>query len=196
MRTLKLFSCTLAATIALAAGCRHGDTVNKDDFKTSLNDFYRTRQVCLWDGSIKLPAQADTNNDQETKQFDALTDAGLFQRTPAEKKRFLIGSKSVTNYDLTANGRSYWTANSAQPGYGNFCLGTRKVDSITAYSPSEPGASQYSVSFHYSVTAPTWANNPEIKTAFPQVGRAIEGTDGSATMSKIDAGWQVGNVKD
>lgn len=196
MRILKLATCALAASVTLLPGCRQSNTVDQEAFKSALNDFYRTRQVCLWDGSIKLPAQADTNNDEETKQFDALTDAGLFQRTPTEKKRFLIGSKSVTNYDLTANGRSYWTANSAQPGYGNFCLGTKKVDSILAYSPAESGATQYNVNYHYSVTAPGWANNAELKTAFPQIDRDISGTNGSAVLSKTDAGWQVGNIKD
>jgi len=196
MRILKTTGWAVAAAVLFAAGCRNSNTIDKDTFKTPLNDFYRTRQVCLWDGSIKLPAQADTGNDEETKQFDALTDAGLFTRTPTEKKRFLVGSKSVTNYDLSANGRSYWTANAAQPGYGNFCLGTRKVDSILAYSPADSSAAQYTVNYHFSVAAPDWANNPEIKTAFPKIANDIAGSNATATISKTDAGWQVGNVKD
>lgn len=195
MRTFSLTGCALAAAILFTAGCRH-NTVDQEAFKTALNDYYHTRQVCLWDGSIKLPAQADTGRDDETRQFDALTDAGLFTRMPTEKKRFLIGSKSVTNYDLTANGRSYWTANSAQPGYGNFCLGTRKVDSILAYSPPDASAPTYTVNYHFSVPAPDWANNAEIKTAFPKIANDIMGANASATISRTDAGLQVAGVKD
>jgi hypothetical protein len=194
MRTIKIACYSLMAAMALLAGCRH-NAVDKDEFKSALNSYYRTRQVCLWDGTIKFPAQADTSNDDETRQFDALTDAGLLTRMPTEKKRFLIGSKSVNNYDLSANGRTYWTADSAQPGYGNFCLGTRKVDSILAYSPPDPDAGQYSVNYHYSVSAPDWGNNPEIKTAFPQIGRDIAGDSATATMVKTDSGWSVQNVK-
>jgi len=193
MRTMRIAGCALVSAIALLAGCRH-NAVDKEAFKSALNGYYRGRQVCLWDGSIKLPAQADTSDDNETRRFDALTDAGLLTRMPTEKKRFLIGSKSVNNYDLSANGRTYWTAETAQPGYGNFCLGTRKVDSILAYSPADSDAPQYTVNFHYSVSAPDWANNPEIKTAFPQIGRDIAGENASATLVKTDSGWNVQNV--
>ena len=193
MRTKGIPVYSVIAAMSLLAGCRH-NAVDKEAFKSALNGYYRGRQVCMWDGAIKLPAQADTNDDSETRRFDALTDAGLFTRTPTEKKRFLIGSKSVTNYDLTPEGRKYWTADSAQPGYGNFCLGTRKVDSILAYSPSDPDAAQYSVNYHYSVDAPDWANKPEIKTAFPQIGADIAGNNATATLVKTDSGWNVQNV--
>jgi hypothetical protein len=193
MQTKNIAVYSVVAAMALLAGCRH-NTVDKDAFKSALNGYYRGRQVCLWDGSIKMPAQADTKDDSETKRFDALTDAGLLTRMPTEKKRFLIGSKSVTNYDLSANGRNYWTAETAQPGYGNFCLGTRKVDSILDYSPPDANATQYSVNFHYSVPAPEWAKNPEINTAFPQIGRDLAGNNATAKLVRTDSGWNVTNV--
>jgi hypothetical protein len=189
IRNIAVYSVMTA--IALLAGCRK-NAVDKEAFKSALNGYYRGRQVCLWDGAIKLPAQADTNDDSETKRFDALTDAGLMTRMPTEKKRFLVGSKSVTNYDLSANGRTFWTADTAQPGYGNFCLGTRKVDSILAYSPPDSDAPQYIV--NYSVDAPDWANQPEIKTAFPQIGRDVAGENATATLVRTDSGWNVEKV--
>jgi hypothetical protein len=194
MRIAKLACFTFLVAIAFLAGCRGNNVVDKESFKSALNDYYRTRQVCLWDGSIKLPAQADTSDDSETKRYDALTDAGLLKRMPTEKKRFLIGSKSVNNYDLSDSGRKEWTADSAQPGYGNFCLGTDKVDSIVAYAPAESGAARYTVNYHYSVNAPDWADNAEIKAAFPQAGKAISGADASATLTKTDNGWAVQDV--
>jgi hypothetical protein len=191
IRNIAVYSVMTA--IALLAGCRK-NAVDKEAFKSALNGYYRGRQVCLWDGAIKLPAQADTNDDSETKRFDALTDAGLMTRMPTEKKRFLVGSKSVTNYDLSANGHTFWTADTAQPGYGNFCLGTRKVDSILAYSPPDSDAPQYIVNYHYSVDAPDWAKQPEIKTAFPQIGRDVAGENATATLVRTDSGWNVEKV--
>ncbi len=57
----------------------------------------------------------DTNNDLQTKGFDALTDAGLLTRTSQEKKRFLIGSKQVNDYDVSDKGRTQWTVDQSQP---------------------------------------------------------------------------------
>jgi len=83
----------------LAAGCR-SNSVDQSAFKSAINDYYRGKLECLWSGAVKFPAQADTSNDEQTKGFDALTDAGMLTRASAEKKRFLIGSKQVNNYDI------------------------------------------------------------------------------------------------
>ena len=106
--------CLVAATVLFVAGC-HSKTVDKQEFRSSLNDYYASQQTCLWSTPVKFPVQADTDDDAKTRHFDALTDAGLLRRIPAEKKRFLIGSKNVNNYDLSDQGRSDWTADAAAP---------------------------------------------------------------------------------
>ena len=68
------------------------------------------------DNSREFPAQADASKDEQTKTFDALTDAALLTRTAGEKKRFLIGSKQVNDYDVSEKGRTVWTVDSSQPG--------------------------------------------------------------------------------
>src|ERR1700758_329576 len=138
-----------AAALFLAAGCR----TNKTDtgaFKSAINDYYRGKQVCVWSSPVKFPAQADTANDQQTRGFDALTDAGLLARSSAEKKRFLIGSKQVNNYDLSDKGRATWTPDSSQPGYGNFCFGQREVTSVDGFTPPDANATQFTVNYHYT----------------------------------------------
>jgi hypothetical protein len=186
----------IAAATFFAAGCR-SNSVDKTAFQTALNNYYASRQECVWSQSIKFPAQADTNNDSQTRQFDALVDAGLLKRTPGEKQRFLIGSKQVNNYDLSGKGRAAWTVDPAQPGYGNFCLGSPEVTSVDSYAPSDnAGASQYSVSYRYSVSLPAWANSDEIKNAFPRAATAGDGQEASATLNKTDNGWQVQNVSE
>lgn len=184
----------LAAAAAFAAGC-HTNLVDKGAFKSALDNYYGSRQACVWSAPIKFPAQADTSNEDQTKGFDALTDAGLLNRTPGEKSRFLIGSKQVNNYDLSDKGRSHWTADSAQPGYGNFCFGAPKVNTIDSYTPADnSNASQYNVTYNYSVSLPDWANTAEIKAAFPRIANQSSGQTATATLDKSSNGWQVQNV--
>lgn len=184
------------ALLGVSAGCRK-NAVDPGAFKSAINAWYSTQPVCLWSSPVKFPAQADTSNEDQTKGYDALTDAGMLTRTPAEKKRFLIGSKQVNNYDLSAQGRSTWTADQTQPGYGNFCFGHLEVTSIDSYSPpNNPDATQYSVSYHDAVShLPDWAGAAEMKTAFPKIASVSSGQQtGTATLVKSSNGWQVTNV--
>lgn len=184
--------CALAASAMLAAGCH--TTIDKAEFRSALDSYYNTRPACLWPEAIKLPAQADAKNESQTQTFDALVDAGQLQRTPAEKKRFLVGSKQVNDYDLSAQGRSNWTADPSEPGYGNFCFGHPKVKSIDTFNPPDNGAAEYTVSYHYGFDLPAWANSAEMRTAFPNIGAAGSGASASATLEKDGNGWQVQNV--
>ena len=96
MRVRSTRFAALGGAILLVAGC-HTNTVDKEAFKSAINDYYSGKQECVWSAPVKLPAQADTSNDEQTKGFDALTDAGLLTRKTAEKGRFLIGSKQVND---------------------------------------------------------------------------------------------------
>ncbi|MGA3130234.1 MAG: hypothetical protein ABSD59_05500 [Terracidiphilus sp.] len=194
---MRLHSASLALIAAIAAistGC-HTNTVDATAFQSAINNYYASRQECLWSQPMKFPAQADASNEDQTEQFDALTDAGLLNRTPGEKQRFLIGSKRVNNYDLSDKGRSNWTADPAQPGYGNFCIGNPRVKSVDSYAPSnDPSASQFTVTYRYAVSLPDWANTSEMKTAFPRAARDSQGQEATANLIKSQNSWQVQNV--
>jgi len=196
MRQPNLISLAVCGALFVAAGCRT-NSVDNGAFKSAINTYYSARQECLWSSPIKFPAQADTSNDEQTKGFDALTDAGMLTRTSAEKKRFLIGSKQVNDYDLSDKGRSTWTADSAQPGYGNFCFGRREVTSIDGFNPPDTNTTQYTVNYHSAVTGvPDWANSAETKTAFPRLAADTSGQQtGTAMLVKSDNGWQVSSVQ-
>lgn len=193
MRAKRFALCALAASAIVAAGC-HSKTIDKAEFRSALNTYYSDRPDCLWLSPGKFPAQADTNNADQPRGYDALTDAGQLQRTPEEKKRFLIGSKQVNDYDLSSQGRSNWTPDPAQPGYGNFCFGHPKVTSIDSFNPPDAGATQYTVSYHYGIDLPNWANSDEIKTAFPRAAAESNGAPASATLTRNGDTWQVQNV--
>lgn len=183
------------AVIFLAVGCRGKTDTDTANFKTAINDYYRGRQECVWTNPIKFPAQADASKDDQTKGLDALTDSGLLTRTAEEKKRFLIGSKQVSNYDVSDKGRATWTVDPSQPGYGNFCFGHREVSSIGTFTtaPGPNGANVATVNYQYQLASvPAWAQSPEIKTAFPNVQAALAGTQ-SATekLTQTPNGWIV-----
>jgi hypothetical protein len=184
---------TISGVIFIAAGCK-SNTVDKAAFKSAINTYLSARQDCVWSDPVKFPAQADTAKEDQTKGFDALTDAGFLTRKSAEKKRFLVGSKQVNDYDLSDKGRATWTADPTQPGYGNFCFGHREVSSVDDYTPSNTtDATHYMVNFHYDVASLAgWATSVEMKTAFPKIAADISGQQtATATVSKSDSGWQV-----
>src|ERR1700723_4347874 len=133
MRAKGLLILAMGSFVGLGVGCKK-NTVDKEAFRSALNDYYKGQQDCLWASPQKFPAQADTSKDEQTKGYDALVDAGLLARTSAEKKRFLVGSKQVNDYDLSDKGRSTWTADQTQPGYGNFCFGHREVTTVDRFS--------------------------------------------------------------
>jgi hypothetical protein len=172
-------------------------TDNSDmNYKAAINDHFKAAPACIWSQAKKLPAQAATSDDAQTQGYDALTQAGLLVRTTAEKKVFIVASKQVNNYDLSDSGRSTWTPDPTQPGYGNFCYGTRDVTSIdnstVAENPS--GGKTAVVDYHYKIeNIPTWANSPGMKTAFPAIDTALNTTPAAkATLVMNGDRWSYG----
>ncbi len=177
----------------LVAGCKK-TTDNKLNFTNAINTYYASQPACLWPNSIKFPVQVTTSDTSKTSGYDALVDQGLLTRSTAEKKIFILGSKQVTNYDLSGKGHSTWTPDPQQPGFGNFCYGTPKVTSIDSSTPttSQPGATT-TVNYHVGISgAPGWATAVETQTAFPQIQPMIAGpVAASATLTDTTNGWAV-----
>jgi len=197
MKAISRLSLIVCGTVLVAAGCRKTNFVDKMAFKSAINNYLSGRPECVWSSPVKFPVQADTSNFEQTKGYDALTDADFLVRKAAEKKRFLIGSKQVNDYDLSDKGRSNWTADQTQPGYGNFCFGHREVTTIDGFTPADVSdATQYSVTYHYDVAGvPGWASSVEMKTAFPKVAVDTSGQQTAvANLVKSDSGWQINSV--
>jgi hypothetical protein len=196
MRATRIVLLVMAWVFLFAAGCRK-NAVDTLAFKSALNSYYANQQQCLFTAPMKLPAQADTSKDEETKGYDALTDAGLLTRKPEEKKRFLIGSKQVNDYDLSDQGRGSWTPDPNQPGYGNFCYGHPEVHAIDSYTAADDSGTRYNVTYHYAAgNTPGWANSAEIKNAFPKLAAdTSEREVATAALVKSENGWLVQNVQ-
>ena len=196
MRMIRILLLLLAWTLLFAAGCKK-NAVNQSAFQSALDAYYAHQQDCLWPAPVKFPVQADTSNDEQTKSYDALTDAGLLTRTPAEKKRFLVGSKQVNDYDLSPQGRTQWTADPQQPGYGNFCYGHPKTMAIDSYNATDDSQTRFNVTYHvHAANPPQWANSAEVKTAFPRLAAQTSGEQvATASIEKTANGWQVQSVQ-
>jgi hypothetical protein len=175
------------------AGCKKTDDSNVN-YTNAINTYYASRPACLWAQSQKLPVQVTTSDTEKTQGYDALVDQGLLQRTTAEKKVFIIGSKEVTNYDLSDKGRSAWTPDQSQPGFGNFCYGKRTVTSIDSSTANngQVGATTV-VTYHTKLSdVPGWANAAETQNAFPDVKTEVAApVVASATLSDTQGGWVV-----
>ncbi len=185
---------TLLASVLLAAGCNK-ESATKPNYEGAINDYYKAHPSCLWSAPKKFPVQEATSDDAKTEHYDALTDAGLLTRTTGEKKVMIVASKQVNNYDLSDKGRQSWTADPTQPGYGNFCYGHRDVTSIDSVTPgsSSNGSQNAQVNYHYKISdlAP-WVNTQEIKTAFPDVGSALDNTHAAtASLTMTGDHWQM-----
>jgi hypothetical protein len=139
-----------------------------------------------------FPTQVAASNTDQNAPFAALVDQGLLTRSTAEKKVIII-SKQEIDYDLSDKGRSDWTADPNQPGYGNFCFGHPTVSTIQSSTPNDgqPGATT-TVTYQYSFSgAPDWAQAAEIQNTFPQVKADLAGGTATSTLTDTNNGWQV-----
>jgi hypothetical protein len=193
VRSLSRPIAVFGVAILLTAGCNK-KADNTSNFTNAINTYYSAHPACLWPDPIKFPVQVETSDTSKTAGYDALVDQGLLVRTTAEKKKLIIASKQVNNYDLSDKGRSAWTADVNQPGFGNFCYGHRKVSNIDSSTPttSASGATTQ-VAYHYTLAdAPAWASAAETQTAYPQLHADLSGPQtGQATLTNTTNGWQV-----
>jgi hypothetical protein len=194
MQINRIANCALAlGFLALTAtGCNNGSNTDLS-YKAAINDHFKAFPVCIWSQTKKFPVQAATADDAKTEGYDALTQEGLLTRTTAEKKVFIV-SKQVNNYDLSDKGRTSWTPDSSQPGYGNFCYGNREVTSIDNSTPGTngAGAKTVDVAYHYHIAnvAP-WANSQEMKTAYPSIAEKLNSNPSDrATLVMTGDRWE------
>jgi hypothetical protein len=192
MRNRLVLLLLLSAIAILPSACKK--ELDTAQFKSAINNSLAGKHECIWPEAVKMPAEADPAKDDRTRDFDALTDAGLLSRAPEEKKRFLIGSKPVNLYDLSDKGHTAWTPDPNQPGYGNFCFGHFNVTGIVSAIPNDPSnPTQYNVTYHYEVEGiPAWASTPESMRTFPKIAKDTSIQSGTATVAKdSNGGWVV-----
>ena len=194
MKEARNWAALLGGLILVTAGCNQGGN-NDLSYKTAINDHFKASPTCLWSQPKKFPVQAATSDDAKTEGYDALTQEGLLTRTTAEKKVLIVASKQVNNYDLSEKGRTSWTPDPTQPGYGNFCYGNREVTSIDNSTPgtNAQGTKTVAVTYHYKIgNVADWAKSQEMATAYPDIATAIgSNPSDSATLVMVGDHWEV-----
>src|ERR1700728_2966624 len=188
-----LYSAVLGLLALFSIACNNGSNTDMS-YKAAINDHFKAYPVCIWSQPKKFPVQAATSDDAKTEGYDALTQEGLLTRTTAEKKVLIIASKQVNNYDLSDKGRTSWTPDSSQPGYGNFCYGYREVTSIDnlTLGTNGEGVKTVAVSYHYEIAnVASWANSQEMKTAYPGIASALVASPSDrATLVMTGDHWE------
>ncbi|MGI4852790.1 MAG: hypothetical protein ACRYF4_01940 [Janthinobacterium lividum] len=190
---LRTGTVALAALSLVATGCDK----KKDDrgnLKTAINSYYDQFPECLYKDPIQMPQQHDKDDAAKVMPYDALVDQGLLTRTPVEKTKLLILKTEANSYDLTDKGRSNWTPDVSQPGYGNFCFAHRKVKDIVSNTPAgtQVGAST-TVNYTYVLgDVKDWAQAKETQNAFPSLSAALAATNSAqTTLVLTNDGWKV-----
>lgn len=195
MRTIFQVSTAIAlgSLLMVAEGCNNGRN-NDMNYKAAINDHFKAHPACIWSQTKKFPVQAATSDDAKTEGYDALTQEGLLNRTTAEKKVLIVASKQVNNYDLSDKGRTTWTPDPSQPGYGNFCYGNREVTSIdnSTLGTDASGSKTVAVTYHYKMgNVASWANSQEMKTAYPSLATALDSNPSDqATLVMAGDRWE------
>ena len=191
---LRTGTCAVALLTLVATGCdkKKDDTGN---LKTAINSYYDQFPECLYKEPIQMPQQHDKDDADKIQPFDALVDQGLLTRTPVEKSKLLgLVKKEANSYDLSDKGRSNWTPDTTQPGYGNFCFAHRKVKDIVSNTPAgtNVGAST-TVNYTYTLgDVKDWAQAKETQTAFPSLASALAATNSAqTTLVLTNDGWKV-----
>ena len=194
MLTGRMGYAAIVGLIVLMSTARNNGSDTDMRYKAAINDLFKTLPVCIWSQPKKFPVQAATSDDVKTEGYDALTQEGLLSRTTAEKKVLIIASKQVNNYDLSEKGRTSWSPDSTQPGYGNFCYGHREVTSIdnSTLGTNSEGAKTVAVSYHYQIAnVADWANSPEMETAYPSLASSLGSNPwDTATLEMTGDHWE------
>ncbi len=193
MRTSVKLTILAAAASLLPLGCKK-TADHSVNYKSAVDSYYSAHPACLWTESHQFPVQVGTHDDK-ARMYDALFDQQLLTRVATDKKKLLgLIDKQENTYDLSDKGHGAWTADPNQPGYGNFCYGSRSVSSLDSSTPNDGNVGNTTVvNYHWSFSgAPDWAKAQETQTQFPALATNLAG-NGQATQTLVDTtnGWVV-----
>ncbi len=140
----------------------------------------------------------------DAARLDVLASAGLFTKSTESLTKYTQsysnnggdqsnGYTTFTIYTLTDAGKSA-VKEGGSSSYVSFCYATPEVDKIENYVEGDGigGVHYADVKYSYTYTnIADWANKPEVKAAFPEIAKTLDGTQKTAKMSvaKTNNGW-------
>ena len=165
----------------LLTACNGYKAVAPKNFTSALDAYYSAHDDCLYSSALRFPYEEGlATRDASTRALDALTDAGLLQRTEEQ-------GIQVKRYSLTP-----YATNHLDP---RFCYGHRVITSIDSFTPpAGPHGQQTSqVSYHYRVEdLASWAKSKQMLAAFPALRKVATGESSDTTTLLLTVnGWRV-----
>lgn len=192
----------IACTILLAGvfGCSNPKTASKSNFTDAINAFWAQNPACLI--YKQMPIKVPTTGllfAIPTNQDDALVSAGLFKVSQGSESspKYVGGHANYNLYSLTDQGKSLWrNENPAVPLSGGFCFARRQVTRIVEYTAPAiaNGTPATTVQYEFKVAGiPSWAKNPAVVAAFPDVNKLLDtgNLSGTETLVQTNTGWVV-----
>ncbi len=174
-------SAGLALALLLTA-CSSNQKASNRNFTLGLNEYYAAHDDCLYRSALRFPYEVSVSEQggARAKEMDALTAAGLLQRT--EEKSIHVRRYSLTPYAMArANAR--------------FCYGHRQVTAIDSFTPPAAvnGQRTSQVVYEYKMMdVPGWAQSEQMRAAFPALAKTTASqTQDKAQMVLTAAGWRV-----
>jgi len=191
------------------SGC--GNVLNKETLKSALNKYYKKDHPTI----IKLDSfycssthcTIDKSNEMLIRKMDLLVKAGLMNRREyyeAANVSFMAmnddKSPNTVDYTYTAMGNKYFKTVSIGSGMSDegFVFGQESVVEVKNYTqPSTNTEGQIGLDVSYTVRTDDiadWAKSDEMKSTFPEIGKAIESqanpVEERSSMIKTANGWQ------
>jgi len=167
--------------VAGICGCSTANKPTDANFIQALNTYYENHNDCLFPQGHAFPYEVAPGSaaKQDTKQLDALTDAGLMTRLKDLQMH-------VARYTLNAAGTRFGP---------RFCYGHRDVTGIVNFTPPGPheGFTETTVTYQYTMRdVPVWARSEQVEAAFPELAQSLSSSPTARkTLATAGAGWHV-----
>lgn len=205
-----VFSLTLAATLS---ACDSKTSANEKNFGVTVTQFYDKKgDLCL--DPVKWPVDVYETDLRQQKlypdgvagQMAALETVGLARGEDMELPGTFVDGKpggtkvKVRRYTMTDAAKPYLHANAGQQ--ARICWGHKSLSKVLRWAePAKVGDhEESSVIYTYKLSnVAGWARKPQIKEAFPDLGRTVEGERSQKQMLHVQLtpqGWEAFGLND
>lgn len=201
MNRMTLITCTLAM---LAVGCTDPKAANESNFENAIQSHLdATYPRCFITQNFPAVIEFDFGGQRQT--LAALAKAGLVSTQEKKIEAVSFGAikryKTVTEYDLTDEGRQYYKADATKnlrgDSLGGFCFGKASITEIEEFTePADMmGARISRVRYRYEISGfPSWATSEDMLNAVPALKKAHGASKqpdvANAVLILTSNGWQ------
>ena len=183
---LKMTARLLAIAAASLVCAAHASTpaLSQKSLKPAVEQYLQAHgNFCL--GKFTWPI-AVSEHDRQVGTNDAIQ-MPVLEKLGIVTSSVTPGNPSVTQYDLTDEGRKYYLikktvtlgpADKPIDHPGDFCAAKLKLDRVVRWEPAAvvDGHAHTTVNYTYELaSAADWTRDPEIQRVFPMIHRIVEG---------------------